>query len=50
MASQPAAAAAVDAAALLADGALFSYKFLVQMYALGLVVFFILFYTHREEG
>lgn len=53
MEPQPAASAAApeDASALLAaDGALFSYKFLLQMYCIGIVVFFILFYTHREEG
>lgn len=52
MASQPAASlAAEDGSQLLAaDGALFNYKFLQRMYGIGIVVFFILFYTHREEG
>ena len=62
MASQPPAPAPAPAAAdaaggeeatsalLAADGALFNYKFLLQMYALGVVAFCILFYTHREEG
>jgi hypothetical protein len=53
MASQPSASAAApeDASKLLAvDGALFSYMFLLQMYSIGIVVFFILLYTHREEG
>jgi hypothetical protein len=52
MASQPAASlAAEDGSQLLAaDGALFNYKFLQRMYGIGIAVFFILFYTHREEG
>ncbi len=53
MASPPDAPAAgsEDASKLLAaDGALFSYRFLLQMYSIGIVVFFILFHTHREEG
>jgi hypothetical protein len=53
MASQPAASDAdpADASVLLAaDGALFSYKFLLRMYSIGIAAFVVLFYTHREEG
>ncbi len=53
MASQPAASDAdpVDASVLLAaDGALFSYKFLLRMYLIGIAAFVVLFYTHREES
>jgi hypothetical protein len=35
---------------LAADGALFNFKFLFQMYSIGLLAFFALFFTHREEG
>ena len=44
-------AATDDASKLLAaDGALFNYKFLVQMYSIGIATFFILLRTHFEEG
>jgi hypothetical protein len=49
MASTP--AATDDASKLLAaDGALFNYKFLLQMYCIGILTFFILLCTHFEEG
>jgi hypothetical protein len=47
----PSVAAADDASKLLAaDGALFNYKFLVQMYLIGIATFFILLQTHFDEG
>ena len=52
MASLAAPVAATDDASklLAADGALFNYKFLVQMYSIGIATFFILLRTHFEEG
>ncbi len=47
----PSVAAADDVSELLAaDGALFNYKFLMQMYLIGIATFFILLRTHFDEG